>query len=295
MNPHYGTPYAEFHLDSAFVAGLLADQHPDLADLPLEHADAGWDNVMFRLGPELAVRLPRRAAAAELICNEQTWLPTLAPLLPLPVPVPLRIGVPGRGYPWHWSIVPWLRGNPADADMPAASEAPKFAAFLRTLHHPAPANAPHNPVRGGPLAERAPIFAERAARVAAQTDLLTPEIMQIWHDALAAPPNDEPTWLHGDLHPRNILVHKGAISAVIDWGDLAAGGRATDLASLWLVFGDRSAREEALAAYGPLPAATLRRARGWAVHLAVALLDAGLVDNPRHAAVGAHTLRRLVE
>jgi aminoglycoside phosphotransferase (APT) family kinase protein len=100
-----GTPPAEFAIDSAFVAGLLADQHPDLAHLPLRAIDAGWDNALFRLGDHLAVRLPRRAAAAPLIAHEQRWLPRLADQLTLPVPAPYRIGTPARGYPWHWSVV----------------------------------------------------------------------------------------------------------------------------------------------------------------------------------------------
>ena len=108
--PSIGTPIAEFAIDTAFVAGLLADQHPDLAHLPLRVVDAGWDNAMFRLGDHLAVRLPRRAAAAPLIAHEQTWLLRLADQLSLPVPAPQRIGGPARGYPWRWSVVPWLKG-----------------------------------------------------------------------------------------------------------------------------------------------------------------------------------------
>src|SRR5262245_30216963 len=108
--PTTGTPAAEFALDSAFVAGLLADQHPDLAHLPVQVVEAGWDNALFRLGDGLAVRLPRRAAAAPLILHEQRWLPHLVDRLTLPIPAPARIGTPARGYPWHWSVVPWLRG-----------------------------------------------------------------------------------------------------------------------------------------------------------------------------------------
>src|SRR6476469_8461913 len=93
-SPSIGTPVAECAIDSAFVSGLLADQHPDLAHLPLRLVDAGWDNAMFRLGDHLAVRLPRRAAAATLIVHEQTWLPRLADQLALPAPAPYPIGNP---------------------------------------------------------------------------------------------------------------------------------------------------------------------------------------------------------
>src|SRR5262245_14954984 len=90
----HGTPVAEFEIDCGFVAKLIADQHPDLAHLPLSSIDSGWDNAMFRLGNQLAVRLPRRAAAADLIVHEQLWLPCLANRLLLPVPAVYRIGTP---------------------------------------------------------------------------------------------------------------------------------------------------------------------------------------------------------
>ncbi|NNJ63454.1 MAG: phosphotransferase, partial [Dactylosporangium sp.] len=89
------------------VRDLLRTQHPDLADLPLAHAATGWDNTTFRLGDTLAVRLPRITAAATLIEREQRWLPTLAAVLPVAVPAPVRLGRPGAGFPWSWSIVPW--------------------------------------------------------------------------------------------------------------------------------------------------------------------------------------------
>ncbi|KPV49108.1 phosphotransferase, partial [Kouleothrix aurantiaca] len=84
-----GTPAAEVATDAGLVRALLAEQHPDLAELPVQELAAGWDNAMFRLGDRLVMRLPRRAAAADLIAHEQAWLPQLAARLPLPIPAPL--------------------------------------------------------------------------------------------------------------------------------------------------------------------------------------------------------------
>jgi aminoglycoside phosphotransferase (APT) family kinase protein len=192
-------------------------------------------------------------------------------------------------------VLPWLPGAPADLRSPRADQAPVFAAFLRALHRPAPADAPRNPVRGVPLAERAPVAEGRLARLAAATDLVTPQLRALWAAALAAPPDHPAVWLHGELHPRNLLVEDGALSAVIDWGDITAGDPATDLAAVWMLFEDPQARAACLAAYGPAPPATLARARGWAIHLGATLLETGLVDEPRHAAIGERTLRRLLE
>ncbi len=290
-----GTPVAEFAIDSAFVAGLLADQHPDLADLPLQEMDAGWDNALFRLGEHLAVRLPRRAASAPLIAREQTWLPRLADQLALPVPVPYRLGTPARGYPWHWSVVPWLPGIAADQHAPAAAQAQPFAAFLRSLHRPAPADAPTNTARGVPLHQRAAVVEARMHRLAGSTSLITAQIEQIWQVALQAPLDLPPTWIHGDLHPRNVLVAHDAITGIVDWGDLTAGDCATDLASIWMLFAEPHARRAALTAYGPLSEATLQRARGWAVLFGLLFLETGLIDNPRNAMIGERALRWVVE
>jgi hypothetical protein len=46
---------------------------------------SGWDDMIFRLGDELAFRPPGRAAAAALLGHEQAVLPRLAPRLPLAV------------------------------------------------------------------------------------------------------------------------------------------------------------------------------------------------------------------
>ena len=97
-------PAAEVEVDEGIVLRLLQEQHPDLAHLPITYFKNGWDNFLFRLGEELTVRIPRRQLGADLIHNEQKFLPIIAPRLPLPVTVPIRTGVPDCGYPWHWSI-----------------------------------------------------------------------------------------------------------------------------------------------------------------------------------------------
>ena len=78
-----GKPDAEVDVDEELVRRLLESQHPDLTALPLTHLDSGWDNVLFRLGEQHLVRVPRRQIAAGLIQHEQKWLPELAPVLPI--------------------------------------------------------------------------------------------------------------------------------------------------------------------------------------------------------------------
>ncbi|UBF30218.1 aminoglycoside phosphotransferase family protein (plasmid) [Kovacikia minuta CCNUW1] len=289
-----GTPIPEIEIDASLVHRLLTEQHPDLAELPLHRVDAGWDNVMFRLGDRLCVRLPRRRVAAKLIEHEQTWLPQL-PELPIPVPTPYRLGYPGQGYPWRWSVLPWLKGVTADQQEPDHHQAQRLAAFLRSLHVPAPPDAPSNPFRNVPLPDRAAFVEERMQRLAQKTNLMTPEIKRSWNQALNAPMDGEITWIHGDLHPRNVLVEQGVLAGIIDWGDMTAGDRATDLAAIWMLFSKQAVRQQAIVAYGNASEATLQRARGWAVFFGTVLLDTGLVDNPRHAVIGERILQRVAK
>lgn len=290
-----GTPPAELTIDVVLVRRLLTEQCPELATLPIRPVDTGWDNAIFRLGDRYAVRLPRRQVAAKLIEHEQTWLPQLAERLPLSVPTPLFEGLSNHNYPWRWSIFPWLPGFTIDLEPLDASQAIVFASFLHSLHVPAPPHAPSNPVRGVPLASRAEIVEQRLGRLSKVTNAISPQVLQAWHTAVAAPIDVEPTWIHGDLHPRNVLASNGQLSGIIDWGDMTSGDRATDLAAFWMLFTDRDLRQQAIATYSRLSAvaisnATLHRAKGWAVHFGTVLLETGRVDNPRHAAMGEQIL-----
>ena len=286
-------PAADVEVSAELVRRLLADQHPDLACLPVEFLANGWDNELYRVGDGLVARLPRRALGAQIITNEQRWLPGLAPRLPLPIPSPERTGVPACGYPYSWSVVPYLPGVPA-AQASSFDPAPAAAAvggFLGALHVPAPADAPANPFRGVPLAERASTFAASLALIGGQVD--RDAVLRAWVAALAAPVYDgPPVWLHGDLHPANILVNDGLVSGVIDFGDITAGDPASDLSVAWMLL---PASFHAIfwsayqAAGGRAGDAVRARARGWALNLAVVFL-ANSEDNPVIRQVGRRTL-----
>jgi aminoglycoside phosphotransferase (APT) family kinase protein len=282
-------------IDISLVYKLLKEQHPDLADLPIQFVDAGMDNAMFRLGDRLSIRLPRREIAAKLIKHEQTWLPIFVDRLPIPIPNPYRIGQPNQDYPYRWSVLPWLDGISADQEEPNPNQAKILAIFLRSLHISAPANAPENSFRGVPLTQRATAIEERMQKMELQTELITSDIKQAWQMALNAPIDVEAKWIHGDLHSRNILVKNGAISGIIDWGDMTSGDIATDLASIWVLFGDRDARQQAIATYGNISEATWQRAQGWAISFGTMLLDLGLTNDPRYTVMGKRTLQRVAE
>lgn len=262
------------------IRDLLREQHPDLADLPVKLGARGWDNQLWRLGDDLAVRLPWATESAdELLRKEHAWLPALAPHLPLPVPVPQRLGEPSERFPRPWIVTTWVPGEPADRAPAtrAAEAADTLAAFLTALHRPAPDEAPAGRNRGGPLADHIEPFAQGLASATELGLIQDPDAVRaVWEDALAAPDWTGPRlWLHGDLHPANILTTNGTFSGVIDFGDLFAGDPAYDLAAAWILLPDGAA-DRFHAAYRPAPdAATLRRARGWAVLRAFACLHIG--------------------
>nr|WP_221333535.1 phosphotransferase [Nocardia transvalensis] len=248
---------------------MLRDQHPDLAGLPLSPGARGWDNQLWRLGDDLAVRLPWATQSADaLLRKEYAWVPTLAPHLPLPVPVPQRLGEPSDRFPRPWIVTTWVPGSPADhapATDPAAADA--LAAFLTALHRPAPDDAPAGSSRGGPLIHGTELFERQLTEAIGLGLIPDPDAVRaIWADAVDAPEWTGPAlWLHGDLHPANVLTAHGTISGIIDFGDLCIGDPACDLAAAWLLLPEGTA-DRFHRAYGPTAdAATLRRARGHAV------------------------------
>jgi len=286
------TPASEVVINETLVRALLKKQHPDLAHLELRYLTEGWDNKVYQLGEHYLVRLPRRQQALAYLLREQEWLPLLAPHLPIPTPAPLRLGKAQGEYPWPWSITPWFPGRAAVEALPKAEEAPRLAHFLQALHQPAPDNAPYNPPRGCPLHEHAYLTEARIERFLSN-GLLSNRISKVWEEALLAVDDQAPKYLiHGDLHPKNIIIHEGKFAAIIDWGDMTAGDPATDLASFWMLFSDPQARQAGLALYAPHPA-LLARARGWAVFFGALLLDIGLGGDPAFEQVGRFTLQNL--
>ncbi|MFD7067966.1 aminoglycoside phosphotransferase family protein [Streptomyces sp. NPDC059913] len=297
--------HTDTEITAELVRDLLRDQHPDLADRPVRLGARGWDNQLWRLGDDLAVRLPWATESAdELLLKEHAWMPVLAPGLPLPVPVPQRLGKPSARYPRPWIVTTWVPGTPADlAPATGDASADALAAFLTALHRPAPATAPAGRARGGPLTEWDGHFTGLLDSAAGRGLVPDPgAVRSVWDDALAAPGWDgPPLWIHGDLHAANVLTEHGTLCGVIDFGDLCTGDPAYDLAAAWTLLPDGAA-DRFFAAYGPaVDPATLLRARGITAHRALVCIDIGDAGThgrpggkPTWGPPGRAALRRLV-
>jgi aminoglycoside phosphotransferase (APT) family kinase protein len=248
---------------------LLAAQFPQWVDLPIERVESsGTDNAIYRLGDRMAARLPRIHWATGQVAKEERWLPKLAPHLPLAIPVPIATGNPGDGYPWHWSIVPWIEGEAWTRDRvnDLSEAAVDLALFMTALQQidttGGPLASAANFSRGVPLSMRDASF--RAA-VAASGDMVDAgAMMSVWEAALGAPEWDSPpVWVHGDWRPGNLLVADGRLKAVIDFGCLGVGDPACELPAAWALFSGES--RDVFHAALPFDDATWARGRGWAL------------------------------
>ncbi len=290
-------PKIEVDVTAELARELLAEQHPDLADLPLRGRVFGWDNITWRLGDDLAVRFPVREMSSRLVEGEQRWLPVLAPRLPVAVPVPVRAGRPGPRYPWAWSVVPWLPGEQVAAQ-PVAHRtrwAGTLAEALAALHVPAPADAPVNPFRGVPLDDRVEVWRARLDGTPSVEPRHVETLRAAIDDGAAAPAwQGAPVWVHGDPHPGNMTSDGERLTGLIDFGDLGSGDPASDLATAWLTFDARGRdvfvrRTQELRGWD---APTWVRARAWAASYVPVLL-AHPEEYPLMATVGLHTADQL--
>ena len=245
------TPAADVDIDVGLVRALLLAQHPDLAELPLSQPVEGWDNMMFRLGDHLAVRLPRRALAARLGETEWEWLPRIGRNVTFPVPVPRRLGEPGSGYPWGWSVVPWLPGDLAfDAPLTEAG-ARDLGQAIAQIQHTSATDAPVNPYRSGSLGDVAERFDARMRALEADGDVAPQQAEALRSVFTAGAATEEPdrTWGHLDLHGANVLTQGGRLAGILDWGDAAEADPATDLGQACVLVGTIHA-DTLLGAYG---------------------------------------------
>jgi aminoglycoside phosphotransferase (APT) family kinase protein len=288
----------EIDTDPSLVHRLLASQFPHWSSLPIEPVpSAGTDNAIYRLGDDMAVRLPRIPATTTQVDKEQEWLPKLAPYLPLAIPTPLAKGSPGEGYPWHWSVYTWLEGENAlsepvsDLRQAALDLAGFISALQRIDPTGGPLPGPENFNRGEPLANR-------DANTRASIELLhgiidTTAATAAWEADLHAPIWDRPpVWIHGDLSPLNLLVKHDRVSAVIDFGCLGVGDPACEYQVAWnfLSADSRDIFREALS----IDDASWARGRGWALSCGLIALPYYRVTNPILAGVGRRAIAEVL-
>lgn len=280
------------------VRALLHVQAAELAALPVTRlSNTGSDNVLYRLGDELVVRLPRFADAAKRLGTELDWLPRLVDL-PTAVPTVYFAGSPSDVYPFRWAILRWVDGTDAwearhhDGWFGPAFGVDLVAVVQRLRSMPvedAPARQPGE--RGGPLRaldDRMRWWLDQADRLVDRR-----AVLQLWEQSLeGADDSVDAVLLHGDLIPGNLLVADGRLTSVLDWGGLGAGDPAQDLDPAWAVLDEAGAT--AFREILDVDEASWLRARGFALEQAIG----GVIHyTPRRHPLGSvmrRTLDRLL-
>ena len=256
------------NITETLAQDLVAAQFPEWRHLPVEAVRIqGHDNVTFRLGRELSIRLPTDTLYAMHVPAEHEWLPRLGQHLPLPIPEPVGRGAPGPGYPWPWSVNRWIEGDTASGDRirDMSVFARDLAGFLNALQtidaDGGPVPGRENFFRGGDLSvyENETHHSIEHASPWIDADVAR----EVWASAVQTPADELPVWIHGDVAAGNLLVRDGRLCAVIDFGQLAVGDPACDLTIAWTFFHgtSRTTFQKAMHVSGP----AWRRARGWAL------------------------------
>ncbi|MDT0347524.1 aminoglycoside phosphotransferase family protein [Streptomyces litchfieldiae] len=284
----------EVETSTGLVRGLLSQQFPQWADLPIKLVPSyGTDHDIYRLGERLCIRMPRIGWASGQAEREVTWLPRLAPHLPLLLPVHVTMGQPAGAYPFTWSIWEWLPGDNANGTISDLEQAVvDLVGFITAMRRIDTTDAPPRArgARGGKLTENDEQVRRAVAELGDRVDGAA--VIRAWEESLTAPPWDRDVWVHGDLLPGNLLVDRGRLSAVIDWGGLNVGDPACDLQPAWNIFAGRS-REAFLSELGVDTGAYLR-GRGWTLYQAITGLNYYWDTNPGMVRQVSHALSQVL-
>jgi aminoglycoside phosphotransferase (APT) family kinase protein len=275
-------------VDEALARRLLRSAGRDARSL--RHLSEGWDRSVWVADEELVVGFPRRGLVVPMIEREIALLPRLAPLVPAPIPEPMLVGEPSEEFPWPFYATRFLPGEEAASapldDEQRVAVGIDLARFLRALHAvELDAELPVDVNGRADMPGRAEQIRELTARLATGGLWVAPPAVEdLLEAAVALAPPRLGTLVHGDLYPRNFLVHEGRLSGVIDWIDLGRSDPAIDLSWLWSAVPPHG-RDEVAAAYGGIDEAALLRSRVLAVFFACVILE--YAEASGHAALGA--------
>lgn len=202
--------------------------------------------------PDVVVRLPRRPGAAAGVEKEVAVLRQLDGTRLRSIvktPAVRHVGQPSDRFPHRWTVLEWIEGTDAwvarSKNIPGSIPSPGERLFAQQLAELVIAIGEVTPTgvlrrepgdRGGPLG---PLLA-RLDRWLTDPQWEADRLIDVGAvrrlaDA-AGEVVDEPVevgFVHGDLIPGNLLLVRGGLDALIDWGGAAIGDRAQDFAPAW--------------------------------------------------------------
>lgn len=286
----------EFEIDAELVRELLRAQMPDLAGFALRRFESsGTVNVIYRLGEDLLVRMPRAPEYVGGPEREARWMPVFARSLPIHVPKYERLGHPTSRFPSHWSILEWVEGQPADATTldNLDQAAIDLGEFVQSLRKFPTANAPTGGnYRAFGLAGVDDDFRDWLEML--PDDIDRSRVETIWETCISV---DEwgmgPCWVHTDLRGDNLIARDGRLVAVIDWEGCTVGDPSADHLAAWWLF-DGNSRETFRTASGATKD-TWFRAMGWALFMCVAAIPYYSETNPTFAGQARRAMDEILD
>jgi len=249
---------------------LIAEQFPEYAHLEVKEVEKqGHDNRTYRLGAEMLIRMPTAETYALKVSKEQELLPKLAKYLSISIPYPIKMGSPSAIYPYPFSIYRWLPGTSINLLTLTTEEKEQLAfdlaKFLKELQAITDLDGPtpgqHNWWRGDHISVYDKSAREQIAKLVGIID--SNKVLDLWEQACATAWNKAPVWIHGDFAVGNMVICKGKLSALIDFGGGAVGDPACDLVIAWTYLTGKA--REIFINEMSLNADTWLRAKAWAL------------------------------
>ena len=281
----------EVDINLSLANNLVSSQFPQWKKLPIHMmSEQGTDNVMFRLGNDKVIRLPRKPSAITSLEKEMQYLPILSGALPINIPSILGTGTPDDHYPFPWIVSQYFAGSHPDTTHPLNSQQATIdlSQFITTMHTIPTDNAPLCQ-RGKPLKEKDTAMKAAISQLDNSFDIQA--IKALWDNALSTPNwLRDPVWIHGDLHAGNVLAKDGVITAIIDFGLCGIGDPAVDLMCAWTLLPHQARQQLRLLACPDDD--TWHRARGWALCFSVIAYPYYKTRHPAFALIAKNILHQ---
>jgi aminoglycoside phosphotransferase (APT) family kinase protein len=280
------------------VRDLVDEQFPQWRGLPIKAVDSpGTVNAIFRIGGELAARLPLQsgdaATARQELEAEAAAARELAGHTRFATPEPVAIGEPGPGFPLPWSVQTWLPGTTAADEDPGQSVAfahdlAEFIAGVRALDTHGRTFSGQG--RGGDLLQHDEWMQTCFERSEGLLDV--PLLRRLWGELRELPRTAGDVMNHKDLIPGNVLVADGRLAGVLDVGGLGPADPALDLVAAWHLL--ETGPRQALRADLRSDDLEWERGQAWAFQQALGLVWYYAETNPAMSRLGRRTVGRIV-
>ncbi len=236
-------------VDTETARRLVRELSP-LAGDTVEPLGAGTDSAAFRVDTEWVVRFPLVREARRMLATELAPLPALAPRLPVAVPRPEHLG--NRGGQLAFIAYRALEGQPlsdtaldALASVARARALDELAALLDAIHRfplgrAGAAGVSFERLKGAYHAAQADLDGELSGTLTRAERAVITGQRRAFESVQRHP--FTPVLLHADIKPAHLLHDpaSGALTGLIDWGDVSLGHGDFDLAIISAFCGPRT-------------------------------------------------------